>query len=405
MFRILLAVTGLLIYGSLYPWHFHHARAACGPVHALLYSWQLSWNRFLLRDIVLNIAIYIPFGAAAYLWLSSRRILLRLAVPLCLAAILSVSIELIQFYDALRITSLVDVATNILGSAFGILLALPVAQHAKQASKIRSQQPGALLLLGCFAMAMLFPLLPDLSHTHLNGKLITFFNSPFSLPAMLALFVGWLLAARMLVAAFGESSPVMFPLLGLFLPARFLVAGVTADWQYWASFLASWLVWIAIFSGHRRDRFLAVLALAAVLLTGLAPFRFSAHASYFEWVPFRALFRTEWETGFALFLRKAFQYGCAVWLLRESGVKLRNAALLVAGILAALEAIQIYLPNHAAESTDPLLALVMAWLLHRLARAVANSTQDNDARQQKRTFSRAGTSKAPLVSNNIGRRS
>ena len=374
-------------------------------MHALLHSWQLSWNRFLLRDIVLNIAIYIPFGAAAYLWLSSRGTLVRFAVPLALAALLSVSIELAQFYDALRITSLVDVLTNILGAAFGMLLALPVAQHAKQASKIRVQQPGAFLLLGCFAMAMLFPLLPDLSHTHLNQKLLTFFSSPFSLPGMFALFVGWLLAARMLVAVIGERSPVVFPLLGLFLPGRFLVAGVTADWQYWASFLASWVVWMTVFSHRRRDRLLAVLALTAVLLTGLAPFQFSARANYFEWVPFRALFRTEWETGFALFLRKAFQYGCAVWLLRESGVRLRNAALLVAGILAALEAIQIYLPNHAAESTDPLLAMVLAWLLHRLARSVANSTQEDDIRRPNTTSGSVGTSKASLVSNNLGRRS
>jgi len=375
LLRILLAVTALLIYGSLYPWHFHAPQTPGGPLEALLHSWQIPLNRYILRDMALNIAIYVPFGAAAYLWLSSRAILTRLAGPILLAFALSVTIELLQFYDAHRFTSLVDVATNVVGAVLGILLALPVARTRRNAPAIRIRQPGALLLLCCFTGAILFPLIPDLSRTHLAGKLASFSAGSFAPVSFFSLYVGWLVAARLLLALLEQGSEqLVFPLLGFLLPARFLIADLNAPWPYWASFIAGWLTWAACFAGSRRRNVaLALLTSASVAATGLAPLHFAAQQSYFEWVPFRALFSTQWGTGFTVFLQKAFLYGSAIWLLRESGVGLRRAAVYVALGLAVIEAVQLYLPNHASESTDPLLALLLAWVLHRLARAVGTS--------------------------------
>ena len=369
MLRILLAITALLIYGSLYPWRFHEPLTPGGPLHALLNSWEVSFNRFIVRDMALNIAIYMPFGMAAYLWLHARAGWIRFTVPVLLAALLSTSIELAQFYDEHRFTSLVDVATNIGGAFLGMMLAIPICRRGFGRA-IRIEQPGATLLGCCWLGAMLFPLIPDLSRTHLADKIQGFAAAGFSPVFMFALLAMWLAAARLLL---GHSAGFLFPVLGLVLPARFLISGLDAGWMYWASFVLAWVIWVLFFSRLNRDGLLAGFVTVSIVLTGLSPFHFSAVPQTFNWVPFQALFSTEWETGFAVFLNKAFLYGSATWLLQQSGLRLRTGAAAVAIGLVAIEGIQLFLPNHASEITDPLMVLLIAWVLHRLSRAVANS--------------------------------
>lgn len=373
MLRIVLVIAALLIYGSLYPWEFHAQRGPYGPIETLIRTWQFSLNRFELRDIALNIAIYMPFGAAVYLWLSSRPAWLRFGGPILLAALLSTGIEITQLYDAKRYTSSVDIAANVFGAALGMVLVTTVAKRGA-VTRLRIRQPGPALLLCCWLGALLFPLIPDLSRTDLANKIATFFSARFAPVPFFSLLVTWLAAARMLLATL-EAEGVVFPLLGLALPARFLVLGIEAGWEYWATFLLAWILWMLfLVRWKRRDLVLAVLLTVSVLATGLSPFHFRETAQSFIWVPFRAIFSTAWETGFALLLKKAFLYGSAVWLFREAGWPLRFSALTMAAVLAALEVTQRYLPNHVAEITDPLLCLLMAWVLHRLHRARARQS-------------------------------
>lgn len=362
MFRILLAVTALLIYGSLYPWQFHGPRYPGGPLQALIDSWQFPTNRFDLFDIAINVAIYLPFGVAAYLWLARRTVAVRFTAPIVLAAVLSTSIEIAQFYDARRFTSSVDIATNVLGAAIGMLIGTVVPRRGKQ-----GRMTASLFLLACWLGAMLFPLIPDISRTHLRYKLSGFFLDPFAPALFFALMVMWLVAGRFVNGQF-------FPLLGLVLPFRFLITGLSSGWMQWATFLAAWALWVAFFGDPKRhDRMLAALVLISVAWTGLSPFHLSARAASFSWVPLRPLFSTDWETGFTVLLRKVFQYGASIWLLRESGVSLRAATAVVTLFLAAIEVVQIYLPNHVAEITDPLVALFLAWALARLSKPMTKS--------------------------------
>jgi hypothetical protein len=116
----------------------------------------------------------------------------------------------------------------------------------------------------------------------------------------------------------------------------------------------------------RRDAVLAGLSLAAIIAAGLSPFHFSPVSQGFSWIPFRALLSTNWESGFALFVRKCFVYGSTVWLFAAAGLSLLAATAGTAVVLAGIEAVQLYLPQHVAESTDPLHVLIMAWILARL---------------------------------------
>jgi VanZ family protein len=66
-------------------------------------------------------------------------------------------------------------------------------------------------------------------------------------------------------------------------------------------------------------------------------------------------------------LRKAFEYGALVWLLRTRGISYVRAAVAVAGSLAVLEAVQRYLLGRTPEITDSVLTLLMALVLWRLS--------------------------------------
>jgi hypothetical protein len=55
LYRILQIVIALIVYGSLYPWEFHSTRLAASPLWVLIHSWPTNIDRFLVRDIVVNI--------------------------------------------------------------------------------------------------------------------------------------------------------------------------------------------------------------------------------------------------------------------------------------------------------------------------------------------------------------
>jgi len=60
-------------------------------------------------------------------------------------------------------------------------------------------------------------------------------------------------------------------------------------------------------------------------------------------------------------LRKAFDYGAMVWLVR--GIGLLRAGIAVSAALAIAEFAQRYLPGRQPEITDAVLALIMTLIL------------------------------------------
>jgi glycopeptide antibiotics resistance protein len=360
LLSVFLLVTAFIVYGSLYPWQFRPALIPGNPLWILLHSWYFALNRYFIQDTGVNLILYLPFGATCYLWLARRPAWLKLTAPLILALLLSCSMEMLQLYDAQRFCSMLDVVTNFTGAALGVAIAWRF-QH-KVLSRPRSAGP--LMLLCCWLAALLFPFMPDLSPHHFLYKLSTFTSPPFSPLAFVNAFVMWLAAARLLEAVYPRA---LTPLLLLELPARLLVSGLTLTWTDCLPAVAAMMIWLFWNPRARyRDATLGVLSLTSILLTGLSPFHFSPVAQGFSWVPFKALFSANWEVGSAIFFRKCFTYGSSIWLLSAAGFNLILTSAGVAILLAAIEVIQLWLPNHVSESTDPLLALILAWMLNHL---------------------------------------
>ena len=102
------------------------------PLQMLLRAWPPRLNLFFLRDLIVNVALYVPVGMSAHF--AFRKWPLRffdLYAPVVLGLLLSTSVELMQLYEPLRNASIVDIATNVIGAMLGVFLAVAFETFAE----------------------------------------------------------------------------------------------------------------------------------------------------------------------------------------------------------------------------------------------------------------------------------
>jgi VanZ family protein len=372
MRRALLIVVALILYGSLYPWHFHARHLAGSPLWILLHSWPAAVNRYILWDVAVNVVLYVPFGIFGFLSMrDGAPPALRMAVPLALALALSASVEMLQIFDVTRECSASDVVSNVAGAALGIGLGAlyrgklrRVLERREAASLLHPS--AALLLLCCWLGYQLFPLFPAFGRTGLAAKLAAMGPlSAISPDGTLLIFAEWLAVACLLDTLLEKSAGRPLALLLLVLPARLLIVSRNLSWADLLGALAAWAVWVA-FPRRPVRRAVPFLLAGALLLNELAPFHL-ARAAPFHWVPFRGLFEAPWQNGMTVLFRKSFWYGSLIWLWRSAGRGLAPATAAVAAALFLLESVQIYLPGRVPEVSDAILAVLMGvllWLLN-----------------------------------------
>jgi hypothetical protein len=150
------------------------------------------------------------------------------------------------------------------------------------------------------------------------------------------------------------------------LPLRLFIAERSVTLDETLGFALALLLWSLLPERKRLPAGVFLLA-SATVLRELSPFRFAPTPHPFSWIPFGATFDSERQTATLILLRKAFEYGSLVWLLRTRGISYVRAAVAVAGSLAVLEAVQRYLLGRTPEITDSVLTLLMALVLWRLS--------------------------------------
>jgi VanZ family protein len=290
--------------------------------------------------------------------------------------VLSGAVELAQAFEPDRHTSLVDVATNTLGAIAGAVAAMLAERYfGPFGFRPRSGRPrdaSAVALLGSFAASLLFPFFPISGRTVLRMKIAAILHGPVLDPVLLvSALSSWYTAGLMMRAGgFGKSR------MSIVLALAPLVIQL---------FIIHHEPWIAIVLGAIAGAFLASAvphaAPAAALVTlmivvrGLQPFHFARFAQPFLWIPFGGFLKMDWATGIALIFQKIFYYGAAMWLLRAAGIRLRTATTAVTLVLACIEGIQIFIPVHTAEITDPLLALLIGFGIAALSPSRGTETR------------------------------
>ena len=387
MIGLLLIVIALIAYGSLYPWQFDFTRHP-HALRLLLHNWPHAWNRIVLRDVAINLLLYAPLGALAFLTTRPRRArAAALAAALAVGFVLSASMELLQAYDDHRETSPLDLATNTAGAGAGALLALvfePAAESlGRRRDAVRSGGPAA-LLAACWAVFQFYPFFPIFSTSRLRAAMALLLHAPSLNPVEIwAGAAEWFALALAVEPLVGRIRTGWLPAAMLLISTRFFIVTRTAGWSDLLAPPLALALWCAIPSRWRLRAGLCIV-LSAIAFRELAPFHWSAHAARFFWIPFSATLESERQSAVVIFLRKAFDYGAAVWLWRVAGWPYLRSGVVVAGALFALELLQRHLPGRTPETTDAVLALLMTlalWLTspHSAAPRLASGRASDSA--------------------------
>lgn len=372
--RILLLIVLLIVYGSFYPWQFVPKHVPGSVFYVFLHSWHKTLPRFVLRDTFVNVCLYIPVGFAAHFVFRKRESFAPgFYWPILLGMCLSISVELGQLYTPARDTSMLDVIANTAGSAVGVILACVFEKIAgPRPPRVVPRMPsdrGALMLVFCWIAWLFVPLFPVLGSYLLIRKAHAFMSGALLEPMVFLSAAAIWFGAGLLLAPAGFRRPLEWLAVSILaVPAWLFISGR----QPTPSDLLGAIAGLLLFAFRPRMKPVAKpeawAFLAVVVLRGLSPFHFVPESSGFTWVPFGGVLGTDWQFAVFILLGKIFYYTAAVWLLRAAGMRLWRATVTVAALLGVIEVAQIHLPGRTPETMDPLLTIVMGFMLFILSR-------------------------------------
>ena len=220
-----LAYTGLIVYGSLYPFSGWTA-ADVTPFAFLTARWPSHLSR---ADLVTNVLAYMPFGLLLVRWRDggSRKAVGAIALAALAGALLSFAMESLQQYLPVRVASVGDILANTLGTIVGAIFATVTRRDSLPWAIVMERRErwfhqGRLVDLGLMAIALwavsqLTPLVPSLDLGNLRHGLSPLWQtlqypSRFNLPqwATYVLYIAGLALLAMTVGAPGEAVFVRF---------------------------------------------------------------------------------------------------------------------------------------------------------------------------------------------------
>jgi VanZ family protein len=356
-----LGVVTIIIYGSLFPFHFVERVVAGGPLRALLTTWERTGDR---SDNVSNFWLYLPLGLLLVRMARNSPRWITVPVAILAGFVLSMCMEMTQFYDPGRLPEMADVYANTAGTIAGALTAIIIRRDLTR--------PFAALLLTCWVGNRLFPYFLNVDfHTHLSA----------ARPVPLEVFkqaVYWLAAAAILEAMLdvARSRLVLALMIAIVLIARlFLIAGSISTSEVLGAIVALG-AWVVLANYERRTTIVASLFIVLVIVQALEPFQFQPASRPFGWIPFAGFMASPRETAVRVFFEKAFTYGALVWLWVRAGVPFPVSTTLGTALVLGLRMSQVYLPGRSAEVTDAVMVLMLAgtmWLLREAPASVASN--------------------------------
>lgn len=367
-------MVAFVVYGSLFPFHFH-GRDGAGPLAALLTTWAFHSVNF--GNLIGNIFLYLPLGLFGTLSMSDRVSgAARLALVVAIGATLCFSMELLQFYDVGRVSTFADIYPNISGTVLGSIAALVLGPDFRwPLPSARRARPVPMLLLAAFLAYRLFPYVPSLDlHEYWQALKPVVRHPHFKAYAIAHYAVIWLMVAALGQALVGAARArwLLAPAILCVLGAKVAITHNSLSAAETVAAPASFLLWLALSPVHAKTRsiVLAVTLAAFVAAERLQPFHFIAGGHAFGWIPFSSFMHGSMAVNTQSFLEKFFLYGGLIWLLTEAGLRRLTAGYVVALGLLATSVLETHLPGRSAEITDAMMALVIAGLFALIDRKV-----------------------------------
>jgi VanZ family protein len=364
-------VVAVIVYGSLYPFMFraHGHSGLSDAIAALLATWTRPTSR---GDIISNVLLYVPLGLFAVNALARLPRALRVGLVTALGLCICTAVELIQFYEAARNSTMSDVYCNTMGTFLGAIAGVVLHRGVKLPFVGQvAWQPFPVLLLAAWGGYRLYPYVPTIDlHKYWDALKPLVFSPTLSAVDLYRHTATWLVPAVLLEALFGaHRRRLLFTLLvPAVLFARVLIIGTILSPAEVAGAALALLLWLAVLSHLPvRTGIVALMFIGAVVIQSLAPFHFESSARAFGWVPFLSFMRGSMETNILSMFEKVFTYGSLLWLLTRAGLSLGVATAASAALVFALRYAQVYLPGRSAEITDFVMVLVLALVMKLLA--------------------------------------
>lgn len=368
----LFALTAALIaYGSLYPFALRPEAVDAAAWRAFLDTWNGHTGR---GDLLANIALFAPYGYLGMLAMAPRgsaapRRRAAFVAVLVSGVALGVGLQVAQLYLSARVPALQDAVWNGVGLLAGAVPGFLPGLHPPEGRSADRWRSVPILLVAAWVAYRLMPFVPSLDVQNAKNSLKPLLLSPIrlGLQSILHDVAAWVTVACIWWRAaprrrYGEHW------LFVAVPAIFFVEVLIVDNAVSASNVAgaalALLVWFAVLRHvPGRTGVVALLLAAYIVQAGLFPFQFLDSPRAFHWVPFHGFLGGSMFRNTLSLLEKVFFYGSLVWLAREAGLGARLAAVLVALLVGAVEAAQVWFTGHTPEITDPLLVILIAWTL------------------------------------------
>lgn len=375
MRALLLLIAVLISYGSLYPFHFAADPHWRQEAIALFTAPQLHMSR---GDLVGNVLLFAPYGFIAVLVSDANRPPRspagRLALLLVLGALLALGLQLAQLWVPSRVAALNDVLANLAGMLLGVAAALlarrfapalarhPIG-HAASTALPHALVPGVLMLL--WLSYQWFPLVPTLDLQNMINAVKPLLRAP-QIDAVRALHTG--LAWLAFFALWELATPRRMPAPLLAATAVFIVGAkllITGSRISPSNVIGLGLALACLPWRHHRGALpaLSIAMFVSLFASGLTPFAPLGQAQPFHWVPFFGMLEGSMGMNLLNLIEKGYFYGALIVLISARGGRPMAAALAVAVCLAMIEAVQMFLPDRTAESTDPILALILGFVI------------------------------------------
>lgn len=369
---LLAAATIFILYVSLFPFAFDTEPG--GSLFALIAS--LQFQRTSRGDIVANLLLYVPFGLClASAWPRRGPATARLLLAVTAGAALSLTVELLQTMEPLRVASLTDLALNVAGTAIGTLAAIAyvaVGTQIRIPGLVESRPApvplGFMLLWLSYRLA---PFVPVFRWERIEESLRPVLIEP-AIDAFEALrfLVGWLVIAHA-VRRIWRKEYALLVLVALAAGSqlgRVFIVDKTVNPSELVGLAALFLL-LPLMNRQPTARRLLILCLALttiIVLQGLEPWHIDTTRRAFSWVPFLNSVSDLLQVNINVLLEKFFWYASLVWLLAQRSGALGLVGLGVAALVGGIECLQMWMPGRSAEITDPLLVLAAAGLIHLL---------------------------------------
>jgi hypothetical protein len=160
--------------------------------------------------------------------------------------------------------------------------------------------------------------------------------------------------------------PLLVPLL---LGSRILIVDIVLSPAEVLGAVIALIFWFAFLARLPvRNGLIFSLFVILVIVQALEPFRFTATARPFTWVPFRGFIYGSLVLNVQSFLEKTFLYGSLVWLAMRAGISWRKALLACGALVFGLRLLQVYIPDRSAEISDVIILLVVGGVIGLLDR-------------------------------------